>query len=160
MPRRAPPALGPRGEGWFVIQVVLLAAVALAGVLGPNWSGLARALSAIAGSVMMGGGLVLAVRGVHDLRSNLTVFPRPLAGAQLVDTGVFRLVRHPIYGGLIIGAFGWGLVTASAPALGAAVVLALFFRFKAAREEVWLREQFDAYDDYRARTRRFIPGLY
>jgi protein-S-isoprenylcysteine O-methyltransferase Ste14 len=160
MPRRSLPALGPRGEGWFVVQVVLLAAVAFAGALGPNWSGPARALSVAAGAVLIGAGFVLALRGVLDLRSNLTVFPRPLAGAHLVDTGAYRLVRHPIYGGLILGSLGWGLVTASGAALAAAVVLALFLRLKAAREEIWLAEQFDGYDDYVARTRRFVPGLY
>jgi protein-S-isoprenylcysteine O-methyltransferase Ste14 len=160
MPRRSLPALGPRGEGWFAVQVVLLAAVALAGALGPNWSGPARALSAAAGAVLIGAGFVLALRGVLDLRNNLTVFPRPLAGAHLVDTGAYGLVRHPIYGGLILGSFGWGLATASGPALAAAVVLALFFRLKAAREEVWLAEQFAGYAEYRARTRRFLPGLY
>ena len=160
MRRRSLPALGPRGEGWFVVQVVLLAAVALAGALGPNWSGLARALSAAAGGVLVGAAFVLALRGVLDLRSNLTVFPRPLAAAHLVDTGAYGLVRHPIYGGLILGSLGWGLVTASGPALVAAVVLALFLRLKAAREEIWLAEKFDGYNDYRARTRRFVPGLY
>jgi protein-S-isoprenylcysteine O-methyltransferase Ste14 len=160
MPRRSLPALGPRGEGWFFVQVVVLAAVALAGALGPNWSGPGRALSVVAGAVLIGAGSVLALRGVLDLRSNLTVFPRPLAGAHLVDTGAYRLVRHPIYGGLILGSLGWGLVTASGPALVAAVVLALFLRLKATREEIWLAEQFDGYADYRARTRRFVPGLY
>jgi protein-S-isoprenylcysteine O-methyltransferase Ste14 len=103
---------------------------------------------------------MLALRGVIDLRENLTVFPRPLSGARLVETGSYRLARHPIYGGLILGALGWALVTASLVALGAAVILALFFRLKSGREEIWLADQFDGYDEYRARTRRFVPWLY
>jgi protein-S-isoprenylcysteine O-methyltransferase Ste14 len=160
MTHRFSPDLGPRGEGWFVVQVALLAAVGLAGGLGPNWFGGPRSLGLVAGAGLIGIGGLLAIRGVIDLRENLTVFPRPLAGARLVDTGAYRLARHPIYGGLILGALGWGLATASLVALGAAVVLALFFRLKSGREEIWLADQFDGYDAYRARTRRFVPWLY
>lgn len=160
MIHRFSPDLGPRGEGWFAIQVVLLAAVGLAGGLGPNWSGPARFVGLIVGAGLISVGGVLAFRGVIDLRENLTVFPRPLSGARLVDTGAYRFARHPIYGGLILGALGWALVTASLVALGAAVVLALFFRLKSGREEIWLADQFDGYDAYRARTRRFVPWLY
>ena len=91
---------------------------------------------------------------------NLTVFPRPREGGRLVETGAYRLVRHPIYGGLILGAFGWGLLTASPVALAGAVVLAAFFDLKSRREEVWLVEQLDGYDRYRDRTRRLLPWLY
>lgn len=155
--RRSLPELGPRGEGWFAVQVILLAAVGLAGAVGPNWSGPARVAGVVAGAIFIVVGGVQAVRGVVDLRENLTVFPKPLAGARLVEEGVYRRVRHPIYGGLILGAFGWGLATASLVALLAAGVLAVFFRLKASREERWLADQFDGYDEYCRRTRRFFP---
>lgn len=154
------PELGRRGEGWFVIQVVLLGAVAVAGGLGPAWSGVARAVGVALGVVLLGLGALLAVRGILDLRHNLTPFPKPIDGARLVDTGAYRLVRHPIYGGLILGAIGWGLVGASIPALVGAVTLAIFLRLKSGREEAWLADRFEAYDEYRARTRRFVPWVY
>jgi protein-S-isoprenylcysteine O-methyltransferase Ste14 len=154
------PELGRRGEGWFLIQVVLLAAVAVAGGLGPAWSGTARAVGVALGVVLLGLGGVLAVRGILDLRQNLTPFPKPVDGARLVDAGAYRLVRHPMYGGLILGAFGWGLVSASIPAVVGAVALALFLRLKSDREEVLLADRFEAYEAYRARTRRFVPWLY
>jgi protein-S-isoprenylcysteine O-methyltransferase Ste14 len=160
MAHRSLPDLGPRGEGWFLVQVALLAVVALAGSFGPAWDGLARAGGVILGLALGGAGGALAVRGIIDLRENLTVFPRPLSGARLVDSGAYRYVRHPIYGGLILGSLGWALVTASIPALGAAAALAVFFRLKAAREEAWLAVQFPAYGEYRSRTRRFLPWLY
>jgi protein-S-isoprenylcysteine O-methyltransferase Ste14 len=94
------------------------------------------------------------------LRENLTPFPRPLPGAQLVESGAYRLVRHPIYGGLILGALGWGLATASPLALGGALVLLAFFDLKSRREEIWLAEQFADYGSYRARTHRLLPWLY
>lgn len=154
------PDLGPRGEGWFLVQVVILGAIALAGLAGPAWSGPPRVISVVAGALLVGGGGLLAARGVVDLGANLTVFPKPREGAPLVDTGAYRLVRHPIYGGLILGALGWGLVMASSVALAGAVVLAVFFDLKSRREEIWLAEQFDGYDRYRDRTRRLLPWLY
>ena len=157
---RSLPDLGPRGEGWFAVQVVLLVAVAAAGLLGPAWSGPARWVTLALGAVLIGAGGILSVRGVADLGTGLTVFPKPPVDAELVETGAYRLVRHPIYGGLMLGALGWALATASWAALAAAAALAVFFRLKAQREEAWLTEQFSGYAGYRRRTRRFIPWLY
>ena len=157
---RSLPDLGRRGEGWFAVQVVLFTAIAVLGSAGPAWDGVARTVSIVAGAVLIAGGGLLSFRGLIDLRENLTPFPRPMPGAQLVESGAYSLVRHPIYGGLILAAFGWGLVTASPPALVGAAVLAGFFNLKSRREEAWLAEQFAGYGSYQTRTRRMIPWLY
>jgi protein-S-isoprenylcysteine O-methyltransferase Ste14 len=154
------PDLGPRGEGWVAAQVVLFVAIAAAGAAGPVWGGVPRTIGVGAGAVLIGLGGLLAVRGVLDLRENLTPFPRPMAGARLVETGAYHLVRHPIYGGLIIAAAGWGLLTASPLALVGAILLAGFFDLKSRREELWLADTFAGYPDYRNRTRRLIPWVY
>ena len=152
------PSLGPHGEGWVLIQGVLLVLVAAAGwSLGPDWSGPLRLFGIVAGIALMGGGIVLAVRGATDLRGALTPLPRPRADAELVDTGVYALVRHPIYGGLILVAFGWALVQASIIAAGLTAGLAAFLFLKSAREEAWLEQRYPGYAGYRARTRRLIP---
>jgi protein-S-isoprenylcysteine O-methyltransferase Ste14 len=155
------PALGPRGEGWFLGQLVLFAAVAFAGAAGSGaWGGQVRVASAGAGCLLALAGGVLALRGILDLRENLTPLPAPLARGRLIDTGAYAIVRHPIYAGIILGAFGWGLTLASLPALAAAVALALFFDLKSRREEVWLAAKYPDYDEYRCRTRKLVPGLY
>jgi protein-S-isoprenylcysteine O-methyltransferase Ste14 len=154
------PDLGPRGEGWFLVQVLLFAAIALAGSVGPAWGGAARAVGLAGGAVLVVSGGLLAVRGVLDLRGNLTPFPKPLPRARLVESGAYRLARHPIYGGLILGAAGWGLAAASPVALVLAGALTAFFDLKSRREEGWLAEQFGGYAAYRRRTRRLLPWLY
>jgi protein-S-isoprenylcysteine O-methyltransferase Ste14 len=154
------PDLGPRGEGWFAAQVVLFAAIAASGAAGPAWGGLPRSIGIATGGLLICGGGLLSVRGLVDLRDNLTPFPKPMEGARLVEEGAYRLVRHPIYGGLILGAAGWGLVTASPPALLAAAVLAAFFDLKSRREELWLADRYAGYPAYRSRTRRLIPWVY
>jgi protein-S-isoprenylcysteine O-methyltransferase Ste14 len=154
------PDLGSQGQGWFLIQLAMFAGIGLAGKGGPAWGGLPLFAGMVAGVLLIAGGGVLSVRGVLDLRENLTPFPRPLPGARLVESGSYRLVRHPIYGGLILGACGWGLATASPLALVGAAVLAVFFDLKSRREEGWLVETFDGYLAYRGRTRRMLPWLY
>jgi len=154
------PSLGPRGEGWFAAQLVLFALIAAAGALGPRWGGAARSATDAAGIALLAAGGVLAVRGLLDLRENLTPFPAPVAAGRLVECGSYALVRHPIYSGLIAGAFGWGLATASVAALGAAALLGVFFDLKSRREELWLAATYPGYADYRRRTRKLVPWVY
>ena len=158
--RRPLPDLGPRGEGYVAIQVVLFVAIALAGLLGPAWSGPVRVATDTLGGVLIVGGGVLALRGVLDLGDSLTVVPRPRDRSTLVQRGAYALVRHPIYGGLVLAAVGWGLATASPLAIAAGLVLGVFFDLKSRREEGWLEERYADYPAYRSRTRRLIPWLY
>ena len=94
------------------------------------------------------------------LRENLTAVPRPVEGGRLIEHGVYRLVRHPIYAGIITAAVGWALVTASPAALLVAGVIGLFFDLKTRREEAWLLEAYPAYADYQRRVRKLLPFVY
>jgi protein-S-isoprenylcysteine O-methyltransferase Ste14 len=154
------PSLGPRGEGWVVIQLVLLPLVGLAGLAGPAWGDGPRVASTVAGLTLMVAGGVLAAWGLLVLRDALTPLPHPRDGADLVESGAYRLARHPIYGGIVIGAAGYALFMASPLALLGALVLLGFFRLKSAREEVWLVARYPGYAAYRSRTRRLLPFLY
>ena len=151
------PSLGRRGEGWVALQFGLLALTGLAGLVGPAWDLGIRPLEIAAGAVLMAAGLTLAGLGIRDLRQALTPLPYPRDDSELVQTGVYRRVRHPIYGGLIVGSLGWGLATASFAAIAMVVVLFGFFELKSRREEAWLETRYPDYPDYRARTGRFIP---
>ncbi len=157
------PALGPRGEGWVVAQFVLLAIIAFAGLrdfvgLGSvtPW-GPAVSVVGIVAIVVAGG---LAARGIWDLRFGLSPFPRPTAGAPLVESGAYRLIRHPIYSGLVLGAIGWGLATGSMLAIGATGLLFLVLAAKSHREEAWLAAIHPEYGAYQRRTKRLIPWIY
>ena len=155
------PNLGPRGEGWVVLQLVLLALAALAGLVsGDAWGGTLATVTSLAGLALMAGGALLLGMGLLGLGGNLTPVPRPRDDAQLVESGAYASVRHPIYGGLLATAFGWGLVAASPLALLLALVLFGFFELKSRREERWLIERYPDYPEYMTRTRRFFPGLY
>ena len=102
----------------------------------------------------------LVLRGFRDLGRNLTSVPRPRPDGRLVETGIYARVRHPIYGGLVVGSLGWSLALVSILALPCVLLLAAFLDLKSRREEVWLRERFGGYDAYAARTWRLIPWVY
>ena len=86
--------------------------------------------------------------------------PRPRRDGRLIDTGIYARLRHPIYAGMIVAAFGWSALTGSLGALVATLLLAVFLDAKARREEAWLLERYDGYADYRRRSKRFLPGIY
>jgi protein-S-isoprenylcysteine O-methyltransferase Ste14 len=69
-------------------------------------------------------------------------------------------VRHPIYFGVLLAAFGIALWSLSPLRLLLTLVLALFFDRKANQEETWLQERYMEYPAYRARTRKLIPWIY
>jgi len=82
-------------------------------------------------------------------------------GHKLVTSGIYRVIRHPSYLGMIVNLLGWCLAFRSGVGLllTALIMWPLLARINA--EERLLREQFgEEYDAYRARTSRLIPGVY
>lgn len=114
----------------------------------------------VLGAVLLLAGGALIYFGIDDLGHNLAARPAPVRHATLIETGVYRRVRHPIYAGVIALAVGWALALGSPAALVVALLLAGWLDLKSRREEVWLRAHHPGYAAYRLRTNRFIPGLY
>jgi protein-S-isoprenylcysteine O-methyltransferase Ste14 len=82
-------------------------------------------------------------------------------GHELVTDGIYRVIRHPSYLGMIILMLGWALAFRSGLGviLAALIVPPLLARIRS--EETLLRLQFgDEYEAYRRRTSRLIPGIY
>ena len=81
------------------------------------------------------------------------------AGHHIVDTGPYRLVRHPIYFGLILAAFATAIEKGTSFALLGAATLSVAFYTKARREEIFLRAELDedAYDSYARKTAMLLP---
>jgi protein-S-isoprenylcysteine O-methyltransferase Ste14 len=149
--------MGKRGEGWFVVQLVLFAIILLAPPVPPVTFPLWLRILGL-GLAVVGG--VLGTGGVLALDSNLTVFPKPIEDGTLVTTGVYGVVRHPIYTGLILGTLGLGLFRSSLLGSGLALVLFIFFDLKSRREEKWLIEAYPGYVNYRKRVKKLMPWIY
>jgi protein-S-isoprenylcysteine O-methyltransferase Ste14 len=154
------PELGPRGEGWVALQLLLGGGVVGCGFVGVYWPRRVESFFSVFGLLIAAGGSILLVLGVLSLGRSFTPLPRPHARARLRQGGIFRLVRHPIYGGVLLVAIGWSLTEAPL-ALIPTVLLAALFELKARREEAWLLERYPEYAAYRTRTpHRFVPWLF
>lgn len=82
-------------------------------------------------------------------------------GHKLVTEGIYGVIRHPSYLGLLVNSLGWGLAFRSGVGvlLMVALLPPLIARIRA--EEALLGAQFgDEYEAYRRRTSRLIPGVY
>jgi protein-S-isoprenylcysteine O-methyltransferase Ste14 len=140
---------------WVSGQILLIALVAVAAILGPHWpAGLVLAIIGIVVTVV--GGLTM-LWGGRTLGRSLTIYPSP-RGKHL-ERGPYRFIRHPMYGGGI--GVATGIALASSPiALAPALALVPFLLFKARYEERLLRQADPAYGEYLSRVRkRFFPGL-
>ena len=104
-------------------------------------------------------GVALAILASLQLGRELTPSPDPKPGGQVHATGSFRLVRHPIYSGLLLATLGGALRSGNFFSIGVAVCIAAFFRVKAGYEERALLELHPEYLDYHLRTPRFVPAL-
>ena len=79
---------------------------------------------------------------------------------RLVTSGPFAWCRNPMYLGHIIFLLGLTLTLRSTLAAAIAVATVVWFQFRVRRDEARLEERFGgAYQEYRARVRRWIPGL-
>jgi protein-S-isoprenylcysteine O-methyltransferase Ste14 len=154
---------GAHGEWYVVGQVVLFVLVALGprtwtGL--PDWSFPFTLASFVLGGLLIVCGGALSLAGVLRLGANLTAVPFPKDDSTLVETGPYNFVRHPIYSGLILVAYGWALVVHGWLTLGYATLLFILFDIKSRREEQWLGDKFPGYAAYQKRVHKLIPWVY
>jgi len=156
---------GERGEWYVAAQAAIFLLIAFGPATAswlPAWPAATARASALLGVVLLVGGIALIVVGALQLvfARSLSALPRPTDTSTLVDTGVFGLVRHPMYSGSIWAVAGWAFCTQGLLTLAYAALLTAFFDIKATREERSLIERFPEYVAYRRRVRKLITFLY
>lgn len=113
------------------------------------------------GVVLFAAGGALRIWPVFVLGHRFSGLVAIQPGHTLVTSGVYGIIRHPSYLGLLVSSLGWALAFRSTVGvlLTALTIPPLVARISA--EEKLLRAQFgDAYDAYRRRTWRLIPRIY
>jgi protein-S-isoprenylcysteine O-methyltransferase Ste14 len=154
------PQLGRRGEGWVALQILLVAAMAAAGTKGRKWPSATRGVRMAAAGLSGLGGLCLFGDGVARLGRQITPYPKPIEEGSVKNTGAYGLVRHPMYGGVLLLTLGWSLVS-SPLALAPWTVAAVFLDAKRRREEAWLVEEYPEYEEYRTSVRHsLVPFVW
>ncbi|RMD63854.1 isoprenylcysteine carboxylmethyltransferase family protein, partial [Candidatus Parcubacteria bacterium] len=114
------------------------------------------------GMVLIGLGLLVRWLAVFTLRQYFTSNVRIDRDQQLIEKGVYRLVRHPAYTGSLLSFLGLGLAFnnwLSLLVIFLPILLAFLNRIRV--EERALEQAFgQAYADYRQRVKRLIPFVY
>lgn len=110
-----------------------------------------------AGAVLALAGFLFAAWARARIGRNWSAAVTVKAGHELVTSGPYAIVRHPIYAGLLLAFIGTAVARGDLGAVAAVALVGWAFRRKTRLEERWMREQFGpAYDDYARR----VPALF
>ena len=115
----------------------------------------------VLGIILMVGGLAIVIVSLVSLGAALTPTPVPQESAALRTKGIYSLVRHPVYSGILVAALGFTLAVGSLWQVLLWVVLAVFFYAKAFWEDRLLAEKHGvAWFDYADHVSSFIPRFW
>ena len=92
---------------------------------------------------------IIMLVSIKDLGRNLSPFPRPITDSNLVTSGIYRSMRHPMYYSLIFISIGVSIIKLSIYYLFLTISLALIIKFKIALEEKYLMNKFKNYTLYK-----------
>jgi protein-S-isoprenylcysteine O-methyltransferase len=114
------------------------------------------------GCILVVSGIAIRLVAVATLNRQFTTVVAIVERHELVDTGIYRAVRHPAYLGNLASLLGLGLASGNWYSLAALVVLPLaatLYRIRV-EERALLRHFGPAYQEYARRTSRLLPGIY
>jgi protein-S-isoprenylcysteine O-methyltransferase Ste14 len=154
-------------DRWVWGQTALMVFILLAAPLLPRFINLGNAdfvLNRIdpswirwIGGGIMAAGLTVLTWGARSLGPNLTPGTEPLAAGELVTTGAYAHVRHPIYTGLVLLLTGYSLAWSNwTLSLILGFVVLQYLEGKARAEERWLLTRFPRYRAYMLHVRRRV----
>lgn len=141
------------GWSWVGGQVVVIAAAFLV-----PWRS-HGAIALVLGFLVVGAGVVLGIAALRSLGPALTPTPVPVRGAGLRTTGVYAVVRHPVYSAILLIAIG--LLIAAGTAVGALwlATLIAFFWLKSRWEDRLLRAAYGSqWQAWARRTGALAPS--
>ena len=151
----------PRWDWTFPLVVVPFVLVIICPVLGYlNHDLRPRILSYITGGSLFLAAAVLRTKGHLDLKKGFSMFIEKVEGQKLVETGLYKHIRHPLYLGTACMFLACPVFLAAYRSLGWSLLglLSLYVRIR--KEELFLLEHMPGYEDYKKRTWALIPRIY
>lgn len=117
-----------------------------------------QVLSFWIGAVVTACGLLFSVWGRVHLGTNWSQAVTVKEGHELITSGPYSVVRHPIYTGLLIGFLGTAIARGEWRGLVAVFLVFIVLWWKLKHEEVWMRDEFgDSYAEYSRRVSALVP---
>lgn len=144
---------GRRGEMWLLAQISVLVLVLLPPI---PLTGLVDFL----GTLAITAGIVFILYGILSLGRSFFFLPHPRRNHQLVTSGMFGYVRHPVYSGLLMTCFGLAAITRNECRLALASLLWWILEQAITFEERALSEKYPEYERYKQRVKKFLPYVY
>ncbi|CAB4562030.1 MAG: DUF1295 domain-containing protein [Actinobacteria bacterium] len=111
------------------------------------------------GVLLIAPGIIILVISFKHLGRSLTANPVPLDKGKLVETGIYKYVRHPIYTGLLLAMLGSVVQSMAIVKFFVWLALLAVLTYKAKFEEGLLAKKYPGYVEYMKRTGRFVPRL-
>jgi protein-S-isoprenylcysteine O-methyltransferase Ste14 len=110
------------------------------------------------GLVLAGAGVAFAIWARWHLGRNWSAVVSIREGHDLICTGPYRAVRHPIYTGLLLAIMGTVLIVGEFRALMALAIAVASLYLKARKEDAWLAREFgETFEVHVRRTGMFLP---
>jgi protein-S-isoprenylcysteine O-methyltransferase Ste14 len=113
------------------------------------------------GAAVMVGGLLFAIWAREHLGRNWSQAVTIKQDHELITSGPYAIVRHPIYTGMLAGLLGSAIALTEVRGFVALVLFFVMFWLKLRKEEEWMRSQFgETYAAYAHHTAALVPYLF
>eukprot|EP00798_Chlamydomonas_sp_ICE-L_P008064 gene8064-1301_t len=108
------------------------------------------------GILLLSAGAVYILYSLICLGRNMSPMPAPRKRHKLITSGMYGIVRHPMYGGVLFTALGWAAVTMSETRLALSLILWFVLEMKIKYEEDALSARYAEYADYKMQSLSWV----
>jgi protein-S-isoprenylcysteine O-methyltransferase Ste14 len=140
----------------FVFYLILMAKIGIV----PIYDDSLKKLIIILGTLAIVGGCIMNIIGRLNLGSNWANQIKIYEEHTLVQKGMYKIVRHPLYTSIMLMFYGACLVYRNLLCFSAVTFIFIpFMYYRAKQEETLLIQTFSEYNDYKKRTGMFLPKI-
>lgn len=140
----------------FVFYLLLMTKIGIVPIYNSNL----KNLVIIVGTVAIMGGCIMNIMGRFNLGSNWANHIKIYDEHTLVQRGMYKIVRHPLYASIMLMFYGACLVYRNLLCFFAVTLIFIpFMYYRAKQEETLLIQNFNEYKDYKKRTGMFFPKI-